>query len=194
MKIIYQFCSYLFFFAVFQLHAQSDITFSVDMSGVEVSPDGVSVTWASSTASSLNEVSVGAMLDGDGDNVYSATYSVASQTFGYFFVNGDVNDSANFETVPDECSNTVELFGVTLTVRPQMIASGSTVDLETVCFSACEACPLQALVTFQVNTALTMIDSEGMFIAGSFSGFQNIAMEDPDGDGIWSVQIPLNQG
>ena len=57
------------------LQAQSDVTFSVDMSGVEVSPSGVNVAFAASTASTLSDVLIGALVDGDGDGIYSNTLS-----------------------------------------------------------------------------------------------------------------------
>jgi hypothetical protein len=50
-------------------------------------------------------------------------------------------------------------------------------------------------VTFQVDAqALALsgeLHPEGMFIAGSFSGWENIAMTDDDGDNIWIVEIAL---
>ncbi len=49
-------------------------------------------------------------------------------------------------------------------------------------------------VTFQVDMMLTMVDPGGVFIAGSFSDFQNVPMEDPDANGIFTVTLELAVG
>lgn len=46
-------------------------------------------------------------------------------------------------------------------------------------------------VTFQVDMNLEDISPDGVFIAGSFSDFMNVAMEDGDADGIYTVTVPL---
>lgn len=139
------------------LQAQGDVTFSVDLSGVDVSPDGVSVAWASNDASSLGDVLVGALSDPDGDGVYSETYSIADDTIGYFFVNGAVSNPANFEMVPAECAVQAMFMGLSFNVRPLVVAEPTV--LETVCFSACEAC------------AVTDCDDPAVLFADDASGY-----------------------
>lgn len=54
--------------------------------------------------------------------------------------------------------------------------------------------PLTVDVTFQVDMALSTIDPSGVFLAGSFSDFQNLPMSDGNGDGVYTatVAIPEN--
>lgn len=54
--------------------------------------------------------------------------------------------------------------------------------------------PLSVDVTFQVDMALQTVAGSGVFIAGSFSDFQNLPMADANGDGIYTatVSIPEN--
>jgi type IX secretion system substrate protein len=46
--------------------------------------------------------------------------------------------------------------------------------------------------TFNVDMSLQTVDAGGVFVAGSFSGWENVAMDDSDGDEVWSVttQVP----
>ena len=48
-------------------------------------------------------------------------------------------------------------------------------------------------VTFKVNAALLTVDPAGMFIAGTFNGFGDLAMTD-EGGGVWSATVPLEEG
>ena len=48
-------------------------------------------------------------------------------------------------------------------------------------------------VTFQVDMSLATVDPSGVFLAGNFSDFQNIQMDDSDGDGIYTVSVPVTQ-
>jgi hypothetical protein len=53
-------------------------------------------------------------------------------------------------------------------------------------------------VTFQVDATLLVDNGElaadGMFLAGSFSDFNNIAMEDMDGDNVWTAEVEMDAG
>ena len=54
------------------------------------------------------------------------------------------------------------------------------------------------MVTFQVDATLLVDEGElaadGMFLAGSFSDFNNIAMEDMDSDNIWTAEVEIDAG
>ncbi|MBL7793821.1 MAG: T9SS type A sorting domain-containing protein, partial [Saprospiraceae bacterium] len=54
--------------------------------------------------------------------------------------------------------------------------------------------PLTVDVTFQVDMALQTVAGSGVFLAGSFSDFQNLPMSDGNGDGVYTatVAIPEN--
>lgn len=47
-------------------------------------------------------------------------------------------------------------------------------------------------VTFSVDMQLEDVDPAGVFIAGSFSGYQNLPMSDNDGDGVYTAELQLN--
>lgn len=136
MRLLYS-LSLVLAVASLSLQAQ-DVTFSVDMSGIDVSPDGVSVIWASIDATSLNEVSIGALSDPDGDDIYSEAYFISDDTIGYFFINGSF-DPASFEMVPAECGVPITLLGLAGNVRP-LVVDQPTIVLETTCFSGCGPC------------------------------------------------------
>lgn len=53
--------------------------------------------------------------------------------------------------------------------------------------------PLTVDVTFQVDMSIAGADPGGVFLAGSFSDFQNVAMSDPNADGIYTVTVPIVQ-
>ncbi len=54
--------------------------------------------------------------------------------------------------------------------------------------------PAQAASTvkFSVNMALETVDPAGVFIAGSFSNFNNLPMSDANGDGVYEAELLLN--
>ncbi len=53
--------------------------------------------------------------------------------------------------------------------------------------------PLSVDVTFQVDMALSTVDPGGVFLAGSFSDFQNLPMSDGNGDGVYTATVAIPQ-
>jgi hypothetical protein len=49
-------------------------------------------------------------------------------------------------------------------------------------------------VTFQVDMNLADISPDGVFVAGSFNGFTNLAMEDANADGIYTATAAVENG
>ncbi|MCB0570890.1 MAG: T9SS type A sorting domain-containing protein [Phaeodactylibacter sp.] len=47
-------------------------------------------------------------------------------------------------------------------------------------------------VTFSVDMQLETVDPAGVFIAGPFSGFNNLPMADDDGDGVYTTELVLD--
>jgi hypothetical protein len=52
----------------------------------------------------------------------------------------------------------------------------------------------QTSVTFQVDMNLEGPSPDGVFVAGSFSNFENVAMDDSDADGVYTATISMDAG
>ncbi|MEM1216847.1 MAG: T9SS type A sorting domain-containing protein, partial [Bacteroidota bacterium] len=53
--------------------------------------------------------------------------------------------------------------------------------------------PISVDITFLVDMSLEDVAADGVFIAGEFSDFQNIAMADEDSDGIYTAVVAVPQ-
>ena len=72
-------------------------------------------------------------------------------------------------------------------------SSNMTVPLS--CFASCAECPPQYNVTFNVDMSQQTVASSGVFIGAGFEGWEGkLQMSDLDGDGIFSVTVPLPSG
>lgn len=193
MKLFYKIClSVIMLLGGLSLYAQGNVTFSVNLSGFDVSPDGISIAWASNDASSLSDVNVGALSDGDGDGIYTGTFSVSEDTIGYFFVNGAVSNPMNFETVPAECGLPVELLGLSFNIRP-LVVDAATIILDPVCFSGCGACA----VTDCDNPTVLFTDDASAYDLGPLAptgpwtawpgGAAGFEIDTLDGDNVFSI-------
>ncbi|KGE87872.1 MAG: PA domain-containing protein [Phaeodactylibacter xiamenensis] len=137
-----------------------DVTLNVDMQNETVAAEGVSVVVGGPGVADLNEVIIQAMSDDDGDGIYSTTIQVTTlDTIGYAFVNGGV-DPANLEVVPDSCGVPS---GFGFNVRPFINTSIFPVEVDAVCFAACEACPLD-MATCDEPTVIWTEDFEGQTV------------------------------
>jgi hypothetical protein len=104
--------------------AMVDITFQVDMSNEEVSPDGVHVT-----GSFQGWDPAGTLMTDAGNGVYYHTASImAGSCVEYKFINGTTWDDA--EGVPEECSLYTNRY----------IEPFTNQILNPVCFGSCEGC------------------------------------------------------
>jgi hypothetical protein len=140
------------------------VTFRVDMSLEDVSPDGVHITadfqgWDPGT-SGMTHI---------GDNIYSASFTLwYGDNHQYKFINGTTWDDE--ETVPPECGVDNGLGGYN---RHLTVPDVDTV-LALVCFSSCDTCvilPNEVDITFRVDLAEQTISPNGVHIAGSFQGW-----------------------
>ena len=132
------------------------VTFNVDMQNETVSADGVNMVLAGPGVTDVADVTIVEMSDDDGDGIYSATADVTTlDTIGYAFVNGGA-DPANIEMVPDSCGVPS---GFGFNVRPFINNSIDPVNIGAVCFSACEACPLE-MATCDEPTVILSEDFE----------------------------------
>lgn len=141
------------------------VVFRVNMNNETVSPLGVFVSGSfnnwSTTATPMTNI---------GNGIYEATVLMDPQTnYTYKFVNGN-----NYEIVSGNCTvgdgnGNFNRFG----------ASNNTLqELPVVCFGSCNNCPgAPVLVRFQVDMSQQTISPDGVFLAGSFNGFNPTANE-----------------
>jgi 1,4-alpha-glucan branching enzyme len=131
------------------------------------------------------------MTDADGDNIWEATTDLAPGTYEYKF-SADAWGSQEILVPGSPC--TVTNFGFT---NRTLVVTQETV-LPVVCWGACVECaaaPVFYDITFQVD----MSEQTGFTtpeVNGTFNGWCGncTAMQDLDGDGIWSITVSLQEG
>lgn len=163
-----------------------DLTFQVDMNEVGANPAGVFV------AGDFIAWGFTQMSDDDGDGIFTYTHEgVAANSLVQFkFMNGPGWDFV--EDVPAACG-TPEFFNRSVSVGEENVTT------ELVCYSACVACDVEVVqheVTFNVNMANEEVDTTGVYLAGgaNFGVPGDNEMTDPDGDGIYSISVMLDEG
>lgn len=164
-----------------------EVTFRVDMSNEEISPDGVHLAgnfqgWNASATP---------MTDA-GDGIFEISLLFAANQYLEFkYING--NDFAFSEIVPEECG-VDDGFG---NFNRFFTVSGDDVILDLVCFGSCDECviPVEVEVTFSVDMSNEVISLDGVHIAGSFQGWQSDATPMiPSGEGIFTYTATLIAG
>jgi hypothetical protein len=167
--------------------ATVNVTFRVNMSQQIVSANGVHIAGTfngfSTTANELTLVGAG---------IYETTIAIEENaTVRYKFING--NDFLFAETVPQACGvdNGVGGLDRNLTVFAEPLA------LPTVCFGECTNCviPNTINLTFRVNMSQQTVSAAGVFIAGTFNGFNASANPmQAIGGGIYEATIAIDAG
>ena len=138
------------------------VTFSVNMTGITLSPDGVHL------AGNFNGWLPTLMTD-NGNNIWSLTATMqAGNSYEYKFINGDFLDT-DAEGITGGC--TTGPLGNRFFTAPF-----NPFNLPTYCYAQCTACPLQITVTFRVDMANESIAPEGLHLAGSFNGWSTLAL------------------
>ncbi|MFN4300284.1 MAG: hypothetical protein ACK4EX_11235 [Thermaurantimonas sp.] len=139
-----------------------NVTFRVDMKNQTISPNGVYL------AGSFNNWSPKATPMTANGTIYTATVVInAGSTVQYKFLNDSTFTGA--EAVPPACgvSDGFGGFNRVFTVANDTI-------LPAVCFSMCDTCPAQvptSKVTISVLTHGIQVSPQGMFVAGTFNGW-----------------------
>lgn len=131
------------------------------------------------------------MSDGDGDNIWEATTTLAAGAYEFKF---SADNWAVQEFLQPGSSCTVTNSG--FTNRILNVAADTT--LPVICWSSCVDCSLTPNyydVTFRVD----MSEQTGFItpeVNGSFNGWCGscTAMSDANGDGIWEVTVTLAEG
>ena len=197
---------FLFYFISY-LNAQTiDVTFNVDMQNEIVSPNGVHIA-----ASFQNwDPSTTQLTDLDGDNVYSITISLFSDSiYEYKYINGNI--WANDEYLMGGCgagngNRILQTDTINQNLIPVYFNSCTNSHLgctdflannyDSTAISDDGSCTYTVSVEFYVDMNNEVVSSSGVYIAGAFTSWStdSIEMLDLNGDGVYSVSVDLNQG
>ncbi len=158
------------------------VTLEVDMNNVCVSPDGVHI------AGSFQGWDAAATLveDIDLDGVYTYETTLANGDYEYKFING--NAFGQDELIPVECA---------VNGNRGISVSGANVTVPVHCFASCTVCaaPADAVVTVQVNMSEQVVDAAGVYVMGTFNGWDPTTDALTDlGGGLWSADITVPSG
>ena len=117
--------------------------------------------------------------------IYEALYSFDASgidEINFKFING--NDWTDIsEQIGEECGDGGG--NRTLAIDGTDIVLSANESGAAYCFNSCSTCVLPLIVNFEVDaTQLAEVSPDGIFVAGSFTGWSQTAMDDSDGDGI----------
>ena len=174
----------------------ADVTFLVDMSNETVG-DTVSI------AGSVQGAAVGmgwsdwtpgqtVLTDANMDNVYEITFRLPAGTYQYKFINGTA--WGQDESVPSGCA---------VNNNREVVVSGTApITVPVVCFGTCDAMctpPLPPIaVTFQLDMTDEIVNSSGVYVAGSFQNpswvKDTLEMMDANADGIYTFTDSIVPG
>ena len=166
-----------------------NVSFSVDMSNY---PTGVGADDTVYLNGNFNGWcgDCNPMSDDDGDGIWTLTIPLEDGAYEYKFTVNGWNSQEEFTEVVEGCT----VSDGTYTNRTLTVA-GEDMTLPTVYWNLCagETPGTTYNVTFSVNTANITVGETGIFIGGGFIGdAQGQAMSDDDGNGVWTVTIPVN--
>jgi hypothetical protein len=163
---------------------QAEVTFQVDMSQQNLSPNGVHLS------GSFNNWDPAAnLMNNLGNDIFGITLPlIVGSEAEYRFVNG--NTTAGYEIVPAECG--VPAGGGLYNRFIQVPETDTT--LLAVCFSNCSECLTIQTVTFKLDMSQENVGPEGVHLAGSFNGFNPDALSMTNqGNDVYFVALDLLQ-
>ncbi|HNY60122.1 MAG TPA: hypothetical protein PKG86_07425 [Bacteroidales bacterium] len=156
-----------------------NVTFQVDMSLENVSPEGVHI------AGGFQGWDPGAtLMTSTGNGIFTYTTTLNSGTYQeYKFINGATWEGS--EWVPEECANGANRY---------FIVPQTDVTLEAVCYGACEECPEPVLpqVTFQVDMSEQNVSPEGVYLVVQ-NGNPSLNELEHIGNNIFTVTLPFEE-
>ncbi|MBT4383346.1 MAG: T9SS type A sorting domain-containing protein [Candidatus Marinimicrobia bacterium] len=165
------------------------VTFLVDMSTQDVSPNGVHIAGAMQGW----DPAATELTDADGDGVYEVALDLEAGDYEFKFINGNTwggeSDDEWAGDDPQDLPCQVEGGNNRLiTVGDEHFEYGP------VCWESCGACG-EVNVTFRLDAQYEEVGS-GVYLAGSMQGWTptNSPMSDADGDGVWEISMPLMSG
>ncbi len=179
------------FFSIFQLHAQNNITFKVDMNNytgtyTQVYVSGSFNAW-SGTANPMS--------DTDGDGIYELTIGISDPEIHYLFTVDDLTDQESFAG-GEYCTQ----FNTGQYRRHLVIASDSI--LTEACWNDCYECnappPPMVDVTFQIDMTEYPYTFEELIVVGDFNDWNYFSgdnlLYDFTGTGVYSITMALPAG
>lgn len=164
-----------------------DITFQLDMNGQTgfTTPEvnGTFNGWCGNCT---------AMTDVDGDNIWQITVNVPEGPYEYKFSADNWNTQENL-AAGSSCTVTADQF------TNRFIDATQDTILPAVCWGSCSPCG-QSTGPYNITFNVDMSQAGFAFTTPELNGtFNNwcgscAPMSDPEGDGIWSITIPLDAG
>lgn len=163
----------------------SNITFTVDMANVTVSPQGVFLAGSFNSFSTTQNP-----MTNVGNNIYATTITLQANTqVIYKFVNG-----SNFELVTADCGI---LGSQTVYDRVLQVPAQNT-TLPAPCFDLCFPCTPTftfSNVTIRVDMNNQTVSPNGVFIAGNFNNWNTTLNPMTDiGNNIYEIAISVPSG
>lgn len=155
-----------------------NVTLQVDMTGVEVSPEGLHV------AGDLNGWSTDSTeLTLVGDNIYAVTVPlVPGRDIQYKFLNGNVWGTEEVPAFTCAVNGNNRIFTTPL----------EDVTLPPVPFNGCPATVDTKMVTFRVDMTGQTVDPNGVHVVGNFQGWSPNSTRMTDiGNNIYEVTAPV---
>jgi len=183
-----------FIAVLFEMNAQSTVTFLVNMQGQTIGANGVHI--AGNFQSPAWQPGATEMVDSDADGIYEYTQVLPTGVPVQFkFINGNNWGPGQDEAVPAACGAPNGVGGYNRNITP----TASEVVYGPVCFASCENCaaPATANVTFAVNMAEQSVSPNGVnvIIVPQFGALISAPLADADGDNIYTgiVELDTNQ-
>ena len=176
------------------MSTENTITFSVDMSLVNVNSSGVYISGDFMNHLGFDDWSTDVLqlTSEEGNNIYSITLNgIPDGTYNYKFLNGNSwGYDENLFGLPCSISDGFGSF-----IRTFSIETGTT-QVGPFCYEECEACDFPVNVTFKVDMTNEAVSPNGVHIAGEFQNWDPAAsqMSDEDEDGIYELEFELNVG
>ena len=188
---------YLFSFSIF---SQTNVTFSVNTENITVGENGIYLGGGIFGGATAHQMS-----DDNADGIYEVTVSMTPGTTGnYIFLNSPNSDSdwgTKENLNGQDCSDPNNYDDRIL----DPVGEDDYTLLH--CFGECSGngtgeCPEPAAtsdVSFSVNMSnfpVGLSENDTVYLNGNFNGWCGDcnAMNDDDGDGIWSITMPLEDG
>ena len=185
-------------FYCLSISAQTEVTFTVNTANISVGENGMYLG-----GGIFNSAIAHPMSDDDGDGTYEVTVSIEAGTTGnYTFLNSPANasdygTSENLEGL--ECADPDNYND---RILPEITGDAMTLQH---CFNSCESdgtCPdpePTSDITFSVdmsNYTAGLSDPDTVYLNGTFNSWcgECNPMSDDDGDGIWTITMPLEDG
>ena len=169
-----------------------NVTFNVNMNNETVSTDGVYLAGGEDFGFPGDNL----MSDDDNDGVWSITMQViAPYTGNYTFLNGNCGDWSCKENIAGQGCADGEF-------NDRLLSDITEDHTVNTCFGVCSTdgtCTSDVEmfdVTFNVNTANITVGPNGLFVGGGgfFGDAMGNMMSDVDGDGVYTVVVPVPDG